>query len=98
MTTINPGGTKNSSWSGIKLTTSRLHSFIMAKVSHALNHSAMEAELTTSRLHSFIMAKVSHALNHSAMDEVNILYKIADRDKITVAAVPLRHSPSTELL
>ena len=54
--------------SGIELTTSRLHSFIMAKVSHALNHSAMEAELTTSRLHSFIVAKVSHALNHSAME------------------------------
>ena len=53
--------------SGIELTHSRLHSFIMAKVSHALNHSAMEAELTTSRLHSFIMAKVSHALNHSAI-------------------------------
>ena len=30
-------------WSGIELTTSRLHSFIMAKVSHALNHSAMDA-------------------------------------------------------
>ena len=29
--------------SGIELTTSRLHNFIMAKVSHALNHSAMEA-------------------------------------------------------
>ena len=28
---------------GIELTTSRLHSFIVAKVSHALNHSAMEA-------------------------------------------------------
>ena len=28
--------------SGIELTTSRLHNFIMAKVSHALNHSAME--------------------------------------------------------
>ena len=40
----------------------------MAMVSHALNHSAMEAELTTSRLHSFNMAKVSHALNHSAME------------------------------
>ena len=26
----------------MKLTTSRLHSFIMAKVSHALKHSAME--------------------------------------------------------
>ena len=31
------------------------------KKSHALNHSAMEAELTTSRLLSFIMAKVFHA-------------------------------------
>ena len=29
--------------SGIELTTSRLHSFIMAKASHTLNHSAMEA-------------------------------------------------------
>ena len=44
-----PGWTKNSSWdrSGIELTTSRLRSyiiiFIVAKVSHALNHSAMEA-------------------------------------------------------
>ena len=28
--------------SGIELTTSRLHSFIIAKVTHALNHSAME--------------------------------------------------------
>ena len=55
-------------YTGIELTTSRLHNFIMAKVSHALNHSAMEAELTTSRLHSFIMAEVSHALNHSAME------------------------------
>ena len=54
--------------SGFQLTTSRLHSFIMAKVSHALNHSAMEAELTTSRLHSFNMATASHALNHSALD------------------------------
>ena len=68
-----PGWTKNSSYysaprSGIELTTSRLHSFIVAKVSHTLNHSAMEAELTTSRLHSFIVAKVSHTLNHSAME------------------------------
>ena len=43
-----PGWTKNSSYyivprSGIEPTTSRLHNFIMAKVSHALNHSAMEA-------------------------------------------------------
>ena len=29
--------------SGIELTTSRLHSFTMAKMSHALNHSAVEA-------------------------------------------------------
>ena len=28
--------------SGIELTTSRLHSFIVARVSHALNHSAMD--------------------------------------------------------
>ena len=32
-------------WSGIELTTSRLHNFIMAKVSHALNHSAIETNL-----------------------------------------------------
>ena len=43
-----PGWTKDSSYYivprlGFKLTTSRLHSFIMAKVSHAHNHSAMEA-------------------------------------------------------
>ena len=68
-----PGWTKNSSYcivprSGIELTTSRLHSFIVAKVSHALIHSAMEAELTTSRLRSFIMAEVSHALNHLTME------------------------------
>ena len=31
--------------SGIELTTSRLHSFIMAKVSHALNHSVMTKEV-----------------------------------------------------
>ena len=55
---------------GDRTQTSRLRIFIMAKVSHALNHSAMEAELTTSHLHSFIMAKVSHALNHSAMEAV----------------------------
>ena len=30
--------------SGIKLTTSRLHSFLVAKVSHALNHSAVETQ------------------------------------------------------
>ena len=38
-----PGWTKNSSYivlrSGIELTTSRLYSFIVANVSHALNHS-----------------------------------------------------------
>ena len=43
-----PGWTENSSYyivprSGLELTTSRLHSFIVAKVSHALTHSAMEA-------------------------------------------------------
>ena len=32
---------------GVELTTSRLHSFIMAKVSHAHNHSAMEAYTDT---------------------------------------------------
>ena len=43
-----PGWTKNSSYysaprSGIELTTSRLHNFIVAEVSHAFNHSATEA-------------------------------------------------------
>ena len=52
---------------GFELTTSRLHSFIMAQVSHALNHSATEAELTTSCLRSFIMAEVSHALKDLLM-------------------------------
>ena len=60
--------------SGLELTTSRLHSFNMAKVSHALNHSAMEVERTTSCLHSFIMAKVSHALSHSAMEAVMFMF------------------------
>ena len=41
-----PGWTTNSSYyivprSGIELTTSRLHSFTMAKVSRAINHSAI---------------------------------------------------------
>ena len=50
-----PGRTKNSSYycivprSGLKLTTYRLHSFIMADVSHALNHSAMEANFGRSQ-------------------------------------------------
>ena len=44
-----PSWIKNSSYyivprSGFKLTTSRLHSFIMAEVTHALNHSAMVAD------------------------------------------------------
>ena len=62
-----PGWTKNSSYYSAPVwdRTHDLHSFIMAKVSHALNHSATEAELMTSNLHSFIVAKVSNALNHS---------------------------------
>ena len=54
----------------------------MAMVSHALNHSAMEAELTTSRLHSFNMAKVCDADNHSAMtmarEKPHLLSQFAD--------------------
>ena len=38
--------------SGIELITSRLHSFIVAKVSHALTHSTMEAVLHVPYVHN----------------------------------------------
>ena len=40
--------------SGIELTTSRLYNFIMAKVSHALNHSARRASYLTENIISCI--------------------------------------------
>ena len=45
--------------SGFKLTTSRLHSFYVAKVSHALNHSATEADLLEAR--SVLVLRVATA-------------------------------------
>ena len=51
--------------SGIELTTSRLHSFIMAEVSHALNHSAMEA---VKNKHSAVLQNII-----AILDDVNKL-------------------------
>ena len=51
-----------------ELTTSRLHSFIVAKVSHALNHSAMEAVTWSINL---VGARYSAVFPYSWLIEVN---------------------------
>ena len=61
--------------SGIELTTSRLHSFIMAKVSHALNHSAMEAVEAHIGHDSLVFILLGDCKN-AAYFVVNVVYKI----------------------
>ena len=48
--------------SGIEFTTSRLQSVIITKVSHALNHSAIEA------------VNRPHSVHHNAIDEIYLIY------------------------
>ena len=88
-----PAWTKNSSYynyivprSGIELTTSHLHSFIMAKVSHALNHSAMETDKQSwwkYNIYQYVV-KVQVTLKKITQVEVKLPEKIALQVQVLV--------------